>query len=304
MKRFSLLPRCLLCAILLLAGCSPRRIALDWVSTAITTGAGGVFASDNDPQFVGAALPFTIKSLETLAAQRPTDARLLGATAQLLTLYAVAFIQMPADTLTDPVRRREEYERARSLLRRGRDYGLRALAVHHPGIDTLVLRGSIDSAAALLGPADTTALYWTGAAWAAELTTGQPGLRSLFAFPRIRTLMERMLELNPSFDEGSVHDFFISFYTVAPRSLGGDTARARFHFEQSLHLSQGTRAAPYVTWAHRACVRYGDRAGFAAALQEALAIPVDRSTPQRLSNMIHQEYARWLLRNEAALFNG
>lgn len=286
-----------------LIGCSPRAYIGDKISQALTSpGGGSAFASDNDPVLVADALPFAMKAYESLLVSRPNDRALLAATARMFTLYAVAFVQMPADMLSDRVVQKKEYDRAKRLLRRAREYSLRSLAVQHPGIDTLILSGNTDSAAARIDLSDTTALYLTAAAWAAELTTGKPGLKSLFAFPRVSALMNRLLDLDPSFGSGAVHDFFIAFHATAPRSLGGDPAKARKHYDASLALSQGQRAAPYIIWAAKVCVKQKNREEFVSALNTALAIPVDKPTPNRLSNVVYQDYARWLLSQTDQLF--
>ena len=43
------IPVLLLIATLVVAGCSPRRLALSSLADSISSGAGGVFASDDDP---------------------------------------------------------------------------------------------------------------------------------------------------------------------------------------------------------------------------------------------------------------
>jgi hypothetical protein len=114
-------------------------------------------------------------------------------------------------------------------------------------------------------------------------------------------LMKRALELDEAFDLGSIHDFFIS-YEAGRASVGGSLTRAREHFDRALALAKGGRVWPYLNLAESASVTVQDRQEFERLLNEALATPVDQATDQRLSNLIAQRRARWLLSRADELF--
>ena len=97
--------------------------------------AAGVYASDDDPELVGAALPFGLKTYEVLLAAQPRHRPLLLATASAFVGYAHAFVLLPAERLdtTDYRRARHLRQRAARLFRRGRDYALTGLELDHPG---------------------------------------------------------------------------------------------------------------------------------------------------------------------------
>ena len=79
------------------SGCSlVRRAALDQVADAVA-GSGTTFASDDDPDLVKAAIPFSLKLLEGLLAESPDNRGLLVAAASGFTQYAFAFVQQDAD---------------------------------------------------------------------------------------------------------------------------------------------------------------------------------------------------------------
>ena len=48
------------------SGCSVRKLAIGKIGGALA-GSGGVYATDDDPELVGAALPFALKTMEGLA---------------------------------------------------------------------------------------------------------------------------------------------------------------------------------------------------------------------------------------------
>ena len=80
----------------LAAGCSIRRMAVDTVGDALA-GGGTTFATDDDPELIKAALPFSLKLMESLLVENPNHQGLLFATASGFTQYAYAFVQQDAD---------------------------------------------------------------------------------------------------------------------------------------------------------------------------------------------------------------
>lgn len=117
------------------AGCSVERFAIDKVGDALSGGAG-TYATDDDPELVGAALPFSLKLVESLLVKSPEHVGLLTTASSGFTQYAYGFVQLPADLLEqeDMERAWSERDRARRLYLRARDYGLRGLEVRHPGL--------------------------------------------------------------------------------------------------------------------------------------------------------------------------
>src|SRR3954471_1643652 len=116
------------------SGCSIRRYAFNQAADALA-GSGGSFASDDDPELVKAAAPFSLKLMESFLAENPRHAGLLTAAASGFTQYAYAFVQQEADE-TEPrdlAAAEALRTRARRLYLRAKGYGLRGLEVKHPG---------------------------------------------------------------------------------------------------------------------------------------------------------------------------
>ena len=137
-------------------------------------------------------------------------------------------------------------------------------------------------------------LYWTAAAWAAALSlkVNDPEVSADQSI--VDALARRALVLDPSWELGSIHEFFISW--ESGRSfIGGSKQKALGHYQSAVELSKGLKASPYVTYAESITVPEQDRAAFEAALQKALAIDAARPNDQRLVNILMQKRARWLL---------
>src|SRR5207244_5074229 len=95
------------------------------------------FASDDDPELVKAAVPFSLKLMESLLEESPKHKGLLFATASGFTQYAFAFVQQDADEMEEKnlAAATEIRARARKLYLRARNYGLRGLELKHPGFE-------------------------------------------------------------------------------------------------------------------------------------------------------------------------
>src|SRR5689334_20558079 len=65
-------------AALLLSGCSIKKFAINKLGDSLANN-GTTFASDDDPEFVGQAVPFSLKLIEGLIAESPKHRGLLFA---------------------------------------------------------------------------------------------------------------------------------------------------------------------------------------------------------------------------------
>jgi predicted anti-sigma-YlaC factor YlaD len=272
---------------LALHGCAVRQYALNRVADTIAEG-GAAFASDDDPELIRSAAPFSLKLMESLLAGNPRHKRLLLAAARGFTQYAYAFVHQEAEALEerDVEAAAALEERARRMYRRARDYGLRGLA----------LTGADPQAA------DVPLLYWTAASWAALISLSKSEPEALADLPRVEAMMDRALALDASFDRGAIHVFMIGYEPVRQGAAGDPSERSRAHFARAMQLSQGDHAAPYVALAEAVCVPQQRRTEFEALLREALRIDPARPKESQLANLVAQRRARWLLARIDRLF--
>jgi predicted anti-sigma-YlaC factor YlaD len=283
-------------------GCSIKRLAVNKVGDALA-GGGTTFASDDDPELVKAALPFSLKLMESLLAESPRHRGLLFATSSGFTQYAYAFVQQEADELEseDLARATALRDRARRLYLRARDYGLRGLETRHRGLRAQLRtdpRGAVRGAR----KQDVPLLYWTAASWAAAIALSKDDPAMVGEIPQMEALMDRALELHESFDAGAIHSFLIT-YEMARQGVPGDpAARSRKHFDRAIELSRGAQAGPFVSFAEAVCVQKQDLKQFEALLARALEINPDTQPENRLVNLVLQRRARWLLAKRDELF--
>ncbi len=289
-------------AVLATSGCSFKRLAVNQVGNALA-GSGTTFAADDDPELVKAALPFSLKLMESLLSESPRHRGLLFATASGFTQYAWAFVQQEADEVEDKDvgRAAELRARARRLYLRARDYGLRGLESGHAGFRTALERAPAGAARAARAK-DVPLLYWTAVSWAAAVSVGKDNPNLVADLPKVEALIDRALELNEGFDSGAIHSFLITYEMSRSQGQGDPAARARQHFKRAVELSRGQMAGPFVSLAESVSVQRQDSAEFKALLERALAVNPDAKPDWRLANLIEQRRARWLLGHLDDLF--
>jgi len=291
-------------AVTLLAapGCSIKKMAIGSLADTLAA-SGDTFAADDDPEFIRLAVPFSLKTIESLLVEVPDHPGLLLAACSGFTQYSYAFIQADAE-FEEPVDFEQSQEtrlRARRMYQRATRYCIRRLELAYPGIEDGLRR---DPAVALAKTTkgDVAALYWTAAAWGSAISLGLDQPELIADLPATRALMERALALDESWSQGAIHAAMISIESV-PEAMGGSPVRARQHFARAVELSEGRSAGPYVTLAASVSQPAQDRAEFERLLNEALAVDADKYPSWRLANLISQKKARFLMTRLDALFN-
>ncbi len=284
------------------SGCSVKRMAVNTVGNALA-GSGTTFASDDDPELIKAAVPFSLKLMESLLNENPRHEGLLLATARGFTQYGYAFVQEDADETEDKdlAAAEEMRGRARRLYLRAHNYGLRGLEIRHKGF-AKALRANPKAAVSVTAAKDVPLLYWTALSWAAAISLSKDNPDLIAELPMVEAMMDRALTLDESFDHGGIHAYLITYEMSRPGGSGEPAARSRQHFERALALSGGQDAGPMVSFAEAVCVQKQNLKEFESVLHLALAINPDLKPEWRLANLVMQRRAKWLLSRTEQLF--
>jgi len=287
---------------LIVTGCSVRSLAVNSMGDALAASGSG-FGSDDDPELIGAAAPFSLKLIESVLAETPNHRGLLLAATQGFVQYAYAFIELKADELEDTNLQAAYAQRARAarMYLRARDYGLRGLESARPGI-TKTLRADPEGALAKSTREDVGLLYWTGVAWAAAISLAKDDPFLVADLPAVEALVRRALALDETYDGGALHVFMINYEMSQAGLSAGAPARARQHFTRAIELTGGAHAAPYVTLAEAVSIAERNRAEFESLLQGVLKLDTGAKPEWRLVNTVMQRRARWLLGRTEKLF--
>jgi predicted anti-sigma-YlaC factor YlaD len=283
---------------LLLSSCSVNKMAIKAVSNALTgEGSGEVFTGDSDPELVRDALPFAIKLYETLLSNNPDHQGLILTTGSLFIMYANAFVQGPAEMLSQDqfFERETALERAKKLYLRGADLIGTGLEKKYPGFGGSYKAGTLDQYLAKTTKEDVPYLYWTTAGILAAYSLNPFDLDLGMRLPELTALIGRAYELDPDFNSGALDDFYVLFYASLPEGMGGDKSKAEIHYKRVLEKTKGLLAGPYVSYATAVAVPAQDYETFKSCLEAALAVDVEKDPANRLVNILAQRKARYLL---------
>jgi len=294
-----------ICLLLMAAGCSIKKYAVNTVGDALAEG-NSVYETDEDVPFVGEALPFGLKLVESLLQESPHHRGLLVTAAKGFVLYSYAYVDYPAEVAAD-----EDIERARELRTRAAKfymrafrYGMRGLERSYPGFSG---RLTADPAAAVSvihnkkrKQQDLPFLYWTAASLGLAISVSKNDAAMLARIPEVEAMLDRALELDESWDHGAFHEFQVTLAGSKPGAP--DEARIRRHYQRALELSGGKRGGLYVSLAQALAVPQQNRAEFTSLLNKALAVDPDENVEYRLVNLLAQRRARRLLERIDELF--
>lgn len=286
----------------LLSGCSIKKMAINSLGNALAE-AGDTYSSDEDPELIEGAIPFGLKTVESLLAESPKHKGLLYAAVSGFTQYAYGFVQQRADFIEDEDYERAEHQRdrAKRLYLRALRYGMRAMEEEFDDFEAR-LRHDPGEVLERAKREHVRLLYWTAAAWGAAISIAIEDSELTADQDLMAAMMRRALALDEGFEGGAIHEFFISFEGGRPASAGGSVERARYHLKRALELSGAHRAFPLVSFAETVSVAEQNREEFDSLLERALLVDVDALLPARLSNVIAQRRARWLLGRTEELF--
>lgn len=120
---------------------------------------------------------------------------------------------------------------------KGVDFGERALLVLEPEFEAdMKAKKSFEDGIRKISSKGMEAAYWY-CTNLGRFASNQGLSERLYYKDKLKTAMERILELDPKFYYGAADRYFGAFYTVLPGFAGKDTDRAARHFASSLEYA-------------------------------------------------------------------
>ena len=295
---FVLIPGCFL----LMQGCAVKQLAISKLGDTLAE-SGSVYASDNDIELIGEALPFSLKTIEGLLAEVPEHEGLLLTAASGFTQYSYVYVDYEAFEIeqTQPQKAQELRQRATKLYLRGRSYALRAIELKQENF-IAGLRQNPDTTLSVFSKQDIPVLYWLAMSWAAAIAMDKSDMEMVADLNLIEPIILKCLELDEGYDGGALHAFLISYDGGRSTLQGGGVEKARLHFERAEELSGDSRVGPLVSLAESVSVSEQNRSEFEQLLNRVLDFDVDVHLQTRLANLVAQRRARLLLSRTDDLF--
>jgi len=275
---------------LLLAGCSPSRMAVQ-ASLSLVESQITAMQEERDPEFAAQAIPANLKMLEGLLKQDPDNTWILENLAEGFCGYAFSFLE---DT---------EPKRASSLYERGKGYALQATVLRTGRKKWQDL--SLDEWSQALNEVDVShqpALFWVGQCWGSWLMQNLDSVEAFADIPRLEKLMVKVHDLNPAYHYAGPHLFLGAFYGGRSKMLGGNPEKSLHHFKKALQLTDNKYLPVQLLFAKTYAVQNQDRKLFESQLQTVLQAPADLFPEQRLANQVARQKAAKILEQIDELF--
>ncbi len=278
--------------ILILNGCNVQKLMIRQLQPVIHNSVAAFF-EEGDLQIAEPALAANLKLVEGLLKSDPQNQEMLLVLAQGYAGYALAFAED-----TNAVRARQLYLRART-------YAWRLLQTTNASLAKQLQTASAVDFPRLLqsaGKSDVPALFWIGFSWSSYINLSLEDPQAILDLAKVEPLMQRVLELDPTYFYGAVYLFFGSLYGQKPPLLGGNPNKAKQFFEKNLTLNNGKFLLTYVYAAQFYAAKVLDEQLFESYLQKVLHSSLDILPEIRLLNAVAQKKARRLLARKNEIF--
>lgn len=236
----------------------------------------------NDPDTVASAIPAYLIMLDGMILRNPESTGLLQSAAKLYGAYASIFVT--------------DIQRARHLSQRALDYASKAACLQ---IADLCQPQKVSFAAFQATVQDTTkehidGLFTLGQSWAVWLQSRRDDWNAIAELPRIRLLIEQVLKLDDSYQQGSAHLYMGILQSLLPENLGGKPQLARQHFEKAISLSDNKNLMAKVSYAEHHARLVFDKELHDRLLKEVLESKTEQPGLTLLNTLAKQK-ARALL---------
>ena len=271
----------ILISVLLLSGCS---YFISSASVDMTKNLSHAISNNDDLATVKDGAPAYLLMVDSFLYQDPDNESLLRGAANIYTAYTNVFVK--------------DKERAGKLTDKALDYAFRALCVREAetcGFRTKSFE-KFKNTLSLLKIKDVPDLFTLGSAWAAWIQIHREDWNAVAEISRVEAIMQRVIELNESYQDGAAHLYLGVLATFIPPALGGKPDVGRKHFERALEISKNKNLMVKVMYA-----QYYARLMFDRKLHDRLLHEVLNAKTHvpgyTLINTLAQQRARELLKS-------
>lgn len=245
--------------------------------------------NQDDPETVRQGAPAYLIMIDSFIEGSPDDPKMLTAGSSLYGAYTGAFI--------------DDSERAKRLSAKSLKYAQASLCISLPSLcNSRKMRfPEYEKELRQITVFQVPPLYNWGVAWAGWLQANSDDWDAIGDVPKIKATMEKVISLNPTYDNGGAHLYLGVLNSLIPPSMGGKPDEARRHFESAIELSEGHNLMAKTLYAE-----YYARMMFDQELHDRLLKEVIAADPVydelTLINVLAQEQAEQLLAESKDIF--
>jgi tetratricopeptide (TPR) repeat protein len=238
--------------------------------------------NQDDPEVVRDGAPAYLLLVDSFIEGDPESVEMLRAGATLYGVYAAVFV--------------EDSTRAKRLADRSREYGERALCARQSFACGLAASPYEEFVGKLqrLENCDVPALYSFAVSWLVWIKVNDDNWTALADLPKVEAALERIIQVDETYERGSAHLYLGVLKTLRPPALGGKPDEGRRHFERAIELSSGRDLSVKVEFARNYARLVYDRELHDRLLREVLE--ADGKAPGlTLLNTLAKRQARELI---------
>jgi hypothetical protein len=150
---------------------------------------------------------------------------------------------------------------------------------------------------------DVSDLYWLAAAYGGAIKSSRGNPFDVVNLPVVKKLLITAIALDPKWGKGALYSAMMS-YTSSRPDLFGDALidSVSSFYAKALIASDSLDASLFVSYAELIDKKFQDRDAFEQKLDIVLNMDVEKDKDFRLSNIIAQERAKWLLSKTDEIF--
>jgi hypothetical protein len=249
----------------------------------------GNLQQQTDVNLVCEGAPAYLLMIDSMLVSSPKSCDLLLSGAQSYSAYAMALEECGG----------ADDQRIEPVAGKAKLYGIRLLGRYLPingGEDYDVLDRNLAAKLATLGRSDVPNIFWGTFGWLTWVKNQHGSPEAIADLVVIEKIMARLLEIDETYQGGSIHLFFGSYYAAKPAMFGGRPDLSKMHFEKALLLSNRGFLLTQTTYAETLARTTLDQELHDRLLKEVLAFPLDSAPEFGLSNRIAVNKAKRLLK--------
>ena len=273
-------------ATLVLSGCAS---IVSSVTDTLAEDLSRAILNNDDLATVKEGVPAFLIVLDALLTSSPDNPNLLTAAARLNASYATGFVVDQARQTRLTNKSMELSQRAACRLIA---WTCDARKMPFEELETRLLSSK---------PTDVPAMYAYASSWAGWIQAHSDDWAAIAELARVKALMEKVVELDASYDEGAAVMYLGVFETLLPPAMGGRPEVGRRYFERAIEISGGRYLMAKVLYAEKYARLVFDR-----ELHDTLLSEVTDADPYgealTLINLVAQDQAAALLKSADEYF--
>lgn len=252
------------------------------VTGGVASNLSAAILNSDDPAMVRDGAPAYLILIDSLIAGSPDSPMLLAQSAELHSAYAGAFV-------ADSGRAARLHDKAKAQILRSTCLSLKdACGLETRDFDSFSIWVNSQ------GPKSVPALYNLGSIWAGWIQANSADFAAIAQLGRVKTLIERVAQLEPDYANGGAFLYMGVFETLLPPAMGGRPELGKQYFERALDISNERNLIVKVMLADQYGRLMFDRDLHDRLLVEVLAADV-QAPGLTLMNTVAKERAQQLL---------